>query len=152
MRRKRIFNAKRAGSSDYLRFKREFKNSGLTIASSVPAGAVFTDTHVTSVSNNYVPSSGGSATIDSSGGESSDNQVVVTGVVKDAAGHIVSMQGRTVPNRAMTADLRGTAILGSDTMIENEFTEPGSSGAVLALSTTSIGTTGSRFARFSNIV
>lgn len=77
----------------------KIKASGYTIATSVPSGAVFTDTNtkVTSVSNHYTPSDTNSTTTSASGGTATDvtgtsgKLNVVTGVKKDAAGHIVGV-------------------------------------------------------------
>lgn len=68
-----------------------------TIKTSVPANAVFTDTNtkVTSVGNHYTPSGG--TTTSASGGtltditNSANGVQVVTGVTKDAAGHVTGV-------------------------------------------------------------
>lgn len=88
----------------------KIKASGYTIATSVPSGAVFTDTNtkVTSVSNHYTPSDTGSTTTSASGG--TDTNVtgesgmlnVVTGVKKDAAGHIVGVTSANIYSKDTT--------------------------------------------------
>ena len=67
----------------------------LTVQTPVPANAVFTDTKVTAVGNHYTPSGG--ATTSASGGTLTDitnsnaGVQVVTGVTKDAAGHVTGV-------------------------------------------------------------
>ena len=84
------------------------KDSGYTIAKSVPSDAVFTDTDtkVTAVGNHYTPSGGTSKS--ASGGAASELPTsssgslvqVLTGVTVDAAGHVtgVSSKGLWSPN------------------------------------------------------
>lgn len=66
-----------------------------TVESDVPANAIFTDTKVTAVGNHYTPSGG--STTSASGGtltditNSSAGVQVVTGVTKDAAGHVTGV-------------------------------------------------------------
>ena len=66
-----------------------------TLGKSVPSSAVFTDTKVTAVGNHYTPSGG--KTTSASGGKLTDitNSTsgiqVVTGVTKDAAGHVTGV-------------------------------------------------------------
>ena len=66
-----------------------------TLGKSVPSSAVFTDTKVTAVGNHYTPSGG--TTTSASGGKLTDitNSTsgiqVVTGVTKDAAGHVTGV-------------------------------------------------------------
>lgn len=69
-------------------------STGFTLGKSVPASAVFTDTKVTAVGNHYTPSGG--TTTSASGGEVTDitngtGVQVVTGVTKDAAGHVTGI-------------------------------------------------------------
>ena len=87
---------------------KHIKDSGYTIATSVPSGAVFTDTDtkVTSVGNHYTPTGGTSKS--ASGGSASELPTsstgslvqVLTGVTVDAAGHVtaVSSKGLWSPN------------------------------------------------------
>ena len=67
------------------------KDSGYTIAKSVPSNAVFTDTHVTTVGDHYTPT--GTTTKSASGatGTSGTTVQVVTGVTMDAAGHVTAI-------------------------------------------------------------
>ena len=66
-----------------------------TLGKSVPSSAVFTDTKVTAVGNHYTPSGG--TTTSASGGtltditNSTSGIQVVTGVTKDAAGHVTGV-------------------------------------------------------------
>ena len=66
-----------------------------TVEKSVPNNAVFTDIHVTAVENHYTPSGG--TTTSASGGiltditNSSSGIQVLTGITKDAAGHITGV-------------------------------------------------------------
>lgn len=66
-----------------------------TLGKSVPSNAVFTDTKVTAVGNHYTPSGG--TTTSASGGtltditNSTSGVQVVTGVTKDAAGHVTGV-------------------------------------------------------------
>lgn len=62
-----------------------FQQLNYTIATSVPSGAVFTDTKVTAVGNHYTPTENASSQIDAPDGE------VVTGIKRDAAGHVVGV-------------------------------------------------------------
>lgn len=78
-----------------------FNSSGVpvactyTLGKSVPSSAVFTDTKVTAVGNHYTPSEG--TTTSASGGtltditNSTSGIQVVTGVTKDAAGHVTGV-------------------------------------------------------------
>lgn len=78
-----------------------FNSSGVpvactyTLGKSVPSSAVFTDTKVTAVGNHYTPSGG--TTTSASGGtltditNSTSGIQVVTGVTKDAAGHVTGV-------------------------------------------------------------
>ena len=65
----------------------EIKAMSYTVAKSVPSNAVFTDTNtkVTAVENHYAPAEDESAQIDAPEGE------VVTGIKRDAAGHVVGV-------------------------------------------------------------
>ena len=64
-----------------------FQQMGYTVAKSVPSNAVFTDTNtkVTSVGNHYVPAEDDAEQITAPEGE------VVTGIKRDAAGHVVGV-------------------------------------------------------------
>lgn len=69
-------------------------STGFTLGKSVPASAVFTDTKVTAVGNHYTPTGG--TTTPASGGADTDitnstGVQVVTGVTKDAAGHVTGV-------------------------------------------------------------
>ena len=69
-------------------------STGYTLGKSVPASAVFTDTKVTAVANHYTPTGG--TTASASGGTVTDiandtGVQVVTGVTKDAAGHVTGI-------------------------------------------------------------
>lgn len=65
----------------------EIKAMSYTVAKSVPSNAVFTDTNtkVTAVGNHYAPAEDESQQIDAPSGE------VVTGIKRDAAGHVVGV-------------------------------------------------------------
>lgn len=65
----------------------EIKAMSYTVAKSVPSNAVFTDTDtkVTAVENHYAPAEDESQQIDAPSGE------VVTGIKRDAAGHVVGV-------------------------------------------------------------
>ena len=67
------------------------KDSGFTIATSVPENAVFTDQSVTAVGNHYTPT--GTTTKSASGatGTSGTTVQVVTGVTMDAKGHVTAV-------------------------------------------------------------
>ena len=65
------------------------------VKTTVPSGAVFTDTHVTAVGNHYTPT--GTTSKDASGGTlvdiaNSSGTQVVTGVNIDAAGHVTGVK------------------------------------------------------------
>lgn len=69
-------------------------STGFTLGKSVPTNAVFTDTKVTAVGNHYTPTGG--KTTSASGGTVTDitndtDVQVVTGVTKDAAGHVTGV-------------------------------------------------------------
>lgn len=82
------------------------KDSGYTIASNVPSNAVFTDTKVTSVNNHYVPS-GGTAASETVGEAVAAGGKVVTGVTKDAAGHVTGVTTGTIPAAPTLSSLGG---------------------------------------------
>lgn len=82
------------------------KDGRYTIASNVPSNAVFTDTKVTSVGNHYVPS-GGTAASETAGGAVSAGGKVVTGVTKDAAGHVTGVTTGTIPAAPTLSGLGG---------------------------------------------
>lgn len=67
--------------------------NGHTVLSDVPANAVFTDTDtkVTAVSNHYTPSGGTTTSASGATGTSGTTVQVVTGVTKDAAGHVTGI-------------------------------------------------------------
>lgn len=71
----------------YIDSNGEIKAMSYTIAKSVPSNAVFTDTNtkVTSVGNHYAPAEDEAKQIDAPEGE------VVTGIKRDAAGHVVGV-------------------------------------------------------------
>ena len=95
---KKLSNTKAIGSATTPVY---FDSSGVpvactyTLGKSVPSSAVFTDTKVTAVGNHYTPSGG--TTTSASGGKLTDitNSTsgiqVVTGVTKDAAGHVTGV-------------------------------------------------------------
>lgn len=76
------------------------KDSGFTIATSVPANAVFTDNSVTAVGNHYAPAEDAASELNASADTITDvyaNSVpVVTGVKRDAKGHIVGVVSKTL--------------------------------------------------------
>lgn len=68
-----------------------------------------TDTKVTTVGNHYTPSGGSALTPTSSGTATRGSTIVMTGITKDAAGHITGVTGYTLPasdntNTATAAD------------------------------------------------
>lgn len=71
----------------YIDSNGEIKAMSYTVAKSVPVNAVFTDTNtkVTSVGNHYAPAEDEAEQIDAPEGE------VVTGIKRDAAGHVVGV-------------------------------------------------------------
>lgn len=79
-------------------------DSGYTIAKSVPSNAVFTDTNtkVTSADNHYTPTENTGAAISASGGSAtnitgtSGKLNVVTGLKRDAKGHIVGVTSANI--------------------------------------------------------
>lgn len=84
---------------------KKIKDSGFTIGKNVPSNAVFTDTDtkVTSVGNHYAPDEDTSAAIDATGGTatqlptSNSNPIqVVTGVKRDAKGHVVGVTAKAL--------------------------------------------------------
>lgn len=95
---KKLSNTKAIGSATNPVY---FDSSGVpvactyTLGKSVPSSAVFTDTKVTAVGNHYTPSGG--TTTSASGGtltditNSTSGIQVVTGVTKDAAGHVTGV-------------------------------------------------------------
>lgn len=86
---------------------KEIKDSGYTIAMSIPANAVFTDVSVTSVDNHYTPT--GTTTKSASGatGTSGTPVQVVTGVTVDAAGHVTAVTSGEATDTTYTADVNG---------------------------------------------
>lgn len=84
------------------------KDSGFTIAKSVPSSAVFTDTKVTSVSNHYTPSSTGATNATETAGSAvAAGGKVITSVQKDAAGHITGVTTGTIPAAPTLSGLGG---------------------------------------------
>lgn len=69
----------------YIDSEGEIKAMSYTIAKSVPSNAVFTDTKVTAVGNHYAPAEDDAEQITAPEGE------VVTGIKRDAAGHVVGV-------------------------------------------------------------
>lgn len=76
------------------------KDSGYTIAKSVPSDAVFTDTDtkVTSVGNHYTPSTSDNTTKSVTSGALTVDSYVITGVTIDAAGHVTGVTGGKLPD------------------------------------------------------
>ena len=79
---------------------RAIKSSNHTIGTSVPANAVFTDTKVTNVSNHYSPSADSTKELVAGGATATDvsgaTLQVVTGIQRDAAGHVVGITSGAV--------------------------------------------------------
>lgn len=69
----------------YIDSEGEIKAMSYTVAKSVPSNAVFTDTKVTAVGNHYAPAEDEDQQITAPEGE------VVTGIKRDAAGHVVGV-------------------------------------------------------------
>lgn len=82
------------------------KDSGFTIKKDVPSTAVFTDTKVTSVDNHYKPS-GGTAAAETAGSAVAYGGKVITGVTKDAAGHVTGVTTGTIPAAPTISSLNG---------------------------------------------
>lgn len=89
------------------------KKMTYTLAKSVPSSAVFTDTKVTAVGNHYTPAEDAEAALEATEGE------YVTGVKRDAAGHVVGVfssvmqiDGKSVPEYVSDAisEAIGTAL------------------------------------------
>lgn len=99
------------------------KDSGYTIATSVPSGAVFTDTKVTSVDNHYTPATDSSAEKDASGGTAtelptssgSSNVQVVTGITMDAKGHVTGVVSKGLYSHDTTYESK-SAVSGGSTV------------------------------------
>lgn len=86
------------------------KDSGLTISKSVPADAVFTDTHVTAVDNHYIPSTeGASKATETAGTNVTYGGKVITAVNKDAAGHVVGVTTGNIPSAPTISSLGGVS-------------------------------------------
>lgn len=80
-------------------------DSGYTIATSVPSGAVFTDRSVTGVSYHYTPSGDGSSAVtDAQTGNLAFGAAVVTGITKDAAGHIIGVSTKALPANPVSSN------------------------------------------------
>ena len=67
-----------------------------------------TDTKVTAVGNHYTPSGGSAISVTSSGTATRGSTVVLTGITKDAAGHITGVTASTLPASDNT-DTKNTA-------------------------------------------
>ena len=71
------------------------KSSDLTIETAVPKNALFTDSKVTSVGNHYTPAKDDSSQLVASGASATDitgtSMQVVTGLQRDAKGHVVGV-------------------------------------------------------------
>ena len=84
-----------------------------TLGKSVPSSAVFTDTKVTAVGNHYTPSGG--TTTSASGGtltditNSTSGVQVVTGVTKDAAGHVTGVTSIALKSVNTNTDTKVTS-------------------------------------------
>jgi hypothetical protein len=84
-----------------------------TLGKSVPSSAVFTDTKVTAVGNHYTPSGG--TTTSASGGtltditNSTSGVQVVTGVTKDAAGHVTGITSIALKSVNTNTDTKVTS-------------------------------------------
>ena len=80
-------------------------DSGYTIATSVPAGAVFTDDSVTSASNHYTPTKDDSATKTAAGatGTSGSAVQVITAIETDGKGHITGIVSGEATDTTYTA-------------------------------------------------
>ncbi len=76
----------------------KLKDSGYTIGTSVPSGAVFTDTKVTSAANHYgyATANKGTKTVNS-GSVTFNSSYVLTGVTIDEAGHVTAVTGGKLP-------------------------------------------------------
>lgn len=84
------------------------KDSGFTIAKNVPSNALFTDEHVTSVSNHYTPNSAqATAATEKAGSAVASGGKVITGVMKDAAGHVTEVITGTIPATPTLGSLGG---------------------------------------------
>ena len=99
-----------------------------TVKSDVPENAVFTDTKVTSVDNHYEPI--GKTTTSASGGtltdisKSSNGVQVVTGVIKDEAGHVTGVTSAALKStnttyKAATSSTLGLIKSGTDITVDS---------------------------------
>lgn len=68
----------------------------------VPADAVFTDTSVTDASHHYKPTAGSAITVPSPTESIDFGGTVITGINKDAAGHITSLITKKLPSNPNT--------------------------------------------------
>lgn len=82
------------------------KDSGYTIATSVPSGAVFTDTKVTSAANHYKPTDG-TAINATAGSTVAAGGKVITAISVDATGHVTGATSGTIPVAPTLAGLGG---------------------------------------------
>lgn len=92
-----------------------FKKMSYTLGMSVPSSAVFTDTKVTAVGNHYTPAEDESAVINA------DEGAVVTGIKRDAAGHVVGVISEVVEGGNCDVGLEdvGTDIEGVEGITSN---------------------------------
>ena len=81
--------------------------AGTSLQVTMPANPN-TDTKVTAVGNHYTPSGGTATTPSSSGTATRGSTVVMTGITKDAAGHVTGVTGYTLPASDNT-DTKNTA-------------------------------------------
>ena len=100
----------------------KIKSSAYSIASSVPSNAKFTDASVTAVGNHYTPSENSSVALNANASTTTDvtgssNAVnVVTGLKRDAAGHVVGVTSAKVYSTdtksfTITADGSGDGVV-----------------------------------------
>lgn len=88
-----------------------------SLSKSVPANAVFTDTKVTSAANHYTPTENTDAAISASGGSAtnitgtSGKLNVVTGLKRDAKGHIVGVTSANIYSTDNNTDSRYTQFI-----------------------------------------
>ncbi|MCH5307258.1 MAG: hypothetical protein J1E37_04200 [Prevotella sp.] len=91
------------------------KDSGFTIEKSVPSDAKFTDTDtkVSSVGNHYTPTENQASALNASGGIETDvassTVSVVTGLKRDAAGHVVGVTSVGIKTNATNDSAIGTS-------------------------------------------
>lgn len=99
------------------------KDSGYTIATSVPANAVFTDSSTT-LEGHYSPTGGTAQSVPSSAAAlTAGTSTVITSVTIDTKGHVTSVSGGKLPEYSLptaSSTVKGGVKVGSGLTITNE--------------------------------